>query len=186
MVIFTFHSHFLYKVKMLPIVTQTETPAPFDALFTQLSINATTYAHPQTFTVEESRAWEHLLPGGHTKNLFLRDKKEKMYLVTAIADTVIDLKKLADNLGAGRFSFGSADRLLRYLGVTPGSVTPLAVLNDLDLVVQPVLDSRLFDHDLVNFHPLRNDRTTAMTPQALEKFIEHTGHHAIRIDFTRI
>lgn len=171
---------------MSSIVTTALTPEPFAQVFTEHNITASTYAHPPTFTVEQSRAWEHLLPGGHTKNLFLRDKKENLYLVTAIAETVIDLKSLAAHLQAGRFSFGSPPRLLAALGVTPGSVTPLSLINDTERAVQVVLDARLFDHALINCHPLRNDMTTALSPADLEKFIAFTGHTAMRIDFSTI
>ena len=116
------------------------------------------------------------LPGGHVKNLFLRNKKGAMWLVVAEEDRQIDLKALGEKIGAGRVSFGSPDRLMQYLGVLPGSVTPFGVINDKGLEVQVVLDRALLDHDPVNVHPLTNDRTTAISPKDLLAFLEATGH----------
>lgn len=99
-----------------------------------------------------------------------------MWLVTCLEDREIDLKALADRLGAGRFSFASAERLMRYLGVVPGAVTPFAVINDRDGVVHMVLDAGLLEHDPVNFHPLDNAMTTAISANGLLRFLEHADH----------
>jgi Ala-tRNA(Pro) deacylase len=123
------------------------------------------------------------MPGGHTKNLFLKDKKGALFLVCAIADTAIDLNALSKALGAGRFSFGSAERLMRHLGVEPGSVTLFALINDPDRTVTLVLDEALFAHDPVNFHPLKNDATTAISPADMLKFIHSLGREPIRLAF---
>lgn len=162
------------------------TPEPLNGIFKNLGVDAVTYGHIPVFTVEEGRGFKHMMPGGHTKNLFLRDKKEKQWLITALWDTKIDLKKLEPVLGATRLSFGSPDRLLRVLGVTPGSVTPLALVNDLERQVKMVLDAALFNYDLVNCHPLRNDMTTAMTPKDLQKTLESWGYDIDIVDFTVI
>src|SRR5262244_4010522 len=116
----------------------------FDHL-AQLGIAQRTVEHPPVFTVEQAKALRGDLPGHHVKNLFLRNKKEEMWLVVALEDRAIDLKRLGEVLGAGRLSFGSAERLRRHLGVEPGSVTPLALINDRARLVQLVLDRGLSD-----------------------------------------
>lgn len=153
-----------------------QTPEPLGSQFAALGIDAVTYSHPPVFTVAEGEGWKHLIPGGQTKNLFLKDKKDQMWLVTAEAYTQVDLKALPDIIGAGRLSFGSADRLMNTLGVTPGSVTPLALVNDSGRQVRFVLDEKLLRCSTINCHPLRNDMTTAMTPDALLQFLRHLGY----------
>ncbi|MFZ0492929.1 MAG: prolyl-tRNA synthetase associated domain-containing protein, partial [Acidimicrobiia bacterium] len=122
------------------------------------------------------------LPGGHSKNLFLRTKKGAMWLIVAREDRQIDLKELATRLGSDRFSFGSPERLMGALGVIPGAVTPFAVINDTDRRVQVVLDRGLIEADPLNFHPLDNTMTTAITSNDLLRFLEATGHAPIVID----
>ena len=141
-----------------------------------LGIAQRSVTHPPLFTVEQSKALRGQLPGGHTKNLFLRNKKGAMWLVTSLEDRPLDLKKLGELLGAGRLSFGSAERLMRYLGVRPGVVTPLAVVNDRSSKVTLVLDSGLLEQELVNVHPLTNERTTAMAAGDLVRFAEAVDH----------
>jgi Ala-tRNA(Pro) deacylase len=152
------------------------TPDPLGALFAQLGIAAVTYAHPAVFTVAEGEGFKHRIPGGHTKNLFLKDKKDQLWLVTAAAYTAVDLKGLPELIGAGRLSFGSPERLLDALGVPPGSVTPLALLNDTQRRVRFVLDEKLTQCSTVNCHPLRNDMTTCLAPQDLLRFLQHLGY----------
>lgn len=159
------------------------TEADLFALFDRLSIAHHTHRHRPVFTVEEGADLKAAMPGGHTKNLFLKDKKGGIWLISAIAETAIDLNAVSKLLGAPRFSFGSAERLLEYLGVTPGSVTLYALINDPDARVRVVLDEALFARDPVNFHPLRNDATTAITPRDLIKFVRGTGHEPIRLAF---
>ena len=167
-----------------PVIT--ETPEPLASTFHSLDIPVTTYAHAPVFTVEEGRDFKHLIPGGHTKNLFLKDKKEKLWLVTALWDTEIDLKKLPARINAARVSFGNAALMEQVLGVTPGSVTPLAVINDSGRQVTPVLDARMLEQDLVNCHPLKNDKTTGLKPQDLVKFMESLGYTPLIVDFSRL
>jgi Ala-tRNA(Pro) deacylase len=149
----------------------------------QLGIAHRTVEHPPVFTVEEAKALRGNLPGHHIKNLFLRNKKEEMWLVVALEDRAIDLRRLGDVLGAGRLSFGSADRLKRYLGVEPGSVTPLSLANDEAHAVRLVLDRGVADGGPVNAHPLVNTMTTALTPADLLRFFEATGHTPRWLDF---
>src|SRR5215216_573929 len=118
-----------------------------------LGIAHNSVEHPPVFTVEEAQALRGELPGAHIKNLFLRNKKEEMWLVVALEDRAIDLKRLGEVLGAGRLSFGSADRLKRYLGVEPGSVTPLSLANEEARAVRLVLDRGMADGGPVNAHP---------------------------------
>lgn len=148
-----------------------------------LGIAHTTVEHPPVFTVEEAKAHRGVLPGHHIKNLFLRNKKEEMWLVVAIEDRAIDLKRLGDVLGAGRLSFGSPDRLRRTLGVEPGSVTPLSVINDEAHQVRLVLDSGLKEGGPINAHPLTNTMTTALSLADLERFLAATGHTPHWLDF---
>jgi Ala-tRNA(Pro) deacylase len=147
-----------------------------------LGIAYTNVVHPPVFTVEEDKALRGELPGSHIKNLFLRNKKGKMWLVTCLEDREVDLKTLGARLEAGRFSFGSAERLLTYLGVLPGSVTPFAVVNDAGGQVTMVLDSGVLDAGPVNCHPLVNTMTTAIAPADLIRFLEAEGHAPQMLD----
>jgi Ala-tRNA(Pro) deacylase len=154
-----------------------QTPDQLFAFLDQLGIAHTTVTHPPLFTVEQSRALRGQIPGGHTKNLFLRDKKNNVYLVTAEEDAEIDLKGLHRVLGAsGRFSFGSAELMMELLGVAPGSVTPLGVLHDTQGRINVVLDAALMEHGTINCHPLLNTMTTSLRRDDLLKFLEATGH----------
>lgn len=130
----------------------------------------------------ESASIKGEIPGAHSKNLFLKDRKGRLFLVVAKDDTAIDLKRLHEPLEAsGRLSFGSAELLGEVLGVEPGSVTPFAVFNDDDRRVRVVLDQRLMDHPLVSFHPLRNTATTTLAPGDLLAFLAATGHDPLVI-----
>ncbi|MEJ2623486.1 MAG: prolyl-tRNA synthetase associated domain-containing protein [Pseudolabrys sp.] len=154
-----------------------QTPDQLFAFLDSLGVAHKTVTHPPVFTVDEARELRGQLPGGHTKNLFLRDKKHELYLVVAPEDALIDLKGLHRLLGAnGRFSFGSADLLGEVLGVTPGSVTPFAAINDTDARVTVVLDAAMMEHETLNYHPLSNTMTTAISRDDLVKFLEATGH----------
>ena len=147
-----------------------------------LGIATRTVAHPPVFTVEEAKRLRGELPGGHCKSLFLRNKKGEMWLVVTLEDRAVDLKRLGERLGAGRLSFGSADRLVRHLGIVPGAVTPFAVVNDPERSVKVALDADMLRHDPLNFHPLRNDRTTAIAPADLVRFLEAEGHPPLILD----
>ena len=148
-----------------------------------LGIAHRTVEHPPVFTVEEAKALRGDLPGHHIKNLFLRNKKEEMWLVVALEDRAIDLKRLGEALGAGRLSFGSPDRLRRHLGVEPGSVTPFALVNDETHLVRLALDRGVAEGGPVNAHPLVNTMTTAIAPADLLRLFEATGHAPRWLDF---
>jgi Ala-tRNA(Pro) deacylase len=155
-------------------------PKTSDQLFATLDalgIRHATVKHPPLFTVEQSRALRGQIPGGHTKNLFLRDKKHALYLVVALENAEIDLKGLHRLLGAtGRLSFGSSDLLREVLGVDPGAVTPFGATNDAEARVTVVLDASMMQHETLNYHPLVNTMTTSIGREDLVKFLESTGH----------
>lgn len=141
-----------------------------------LGIKATTRDHPPVYTVEEARALRGDIPGGHCKNLFLKDKKEQLWLVVCLEDAEVDLKSLPARIGAARISFGKADLLKEVLGVEPGSVTPFALINDEEAQVNVVLDRNMMECELVSYHPLVNTATTTLKPAELLRFIESCGH----------
>lgn len=160
-------------------------PLTPDALFARLDglgIAHRTYSHPPVFTVAEAASLRGALPGGHCKSLFLKDKKAGLWLVVALEECRVDLKRLADTLGAPRFSFGSAELLYEVLGVRPGSVTPFAAINDGEGRVTVVLERAMLEHDPLNYHPLENDRTTAIAPAGLICFLEAGGHQPLIVD----
>jgi Ala-tRNA(Pro) deacylase len=153
------------------------TPDDLFAYLDRLGIAHATVTHAPAFTVEEARALHGRVPGGYTKNLFLKDKKDALFLVVALEDAAIELKSLHRRLGAsGRFSFGSAELLRATLGVEPGTVTPFAVLNDTDAKVSVVLDAVMMRHEILNYHPLRNTMTTTIARDDLVAFLTATGH----------
>ena len=158
--------------------TREEILARLDAL----GIRAETFDHPAVFTVEESRQHTRHIPGAHCKNLFLKDKKGALWLVTCADERRVDLNALSKRLGAARFSFGRPELLREVLGVEPGSVTPLAIVNDADRRVTHVLDKAWLGHELVNCHPLQNDATTALASADLLRFIRSTGHEPMIAD----
>ena len=159
-----------------PAPNHPATPDDLFARLKQLGVTVSTVTHPAAFTVEEGERHIGHLPGVHIKNLFLCDAKKRMWLVVAPSSRRIDLKMLPDLIGAARLSFGSSDRLLRVLGVTPGSVTPFSVINDPDAQVQVILDAWMMDQTLINAHPLINTMTTTISPAELMVFLVACGH----------
>jgi len=157
----------------------TAPPMTPDELFLRLDalgIAHRTHSHPPVFTVAEAAMLRGSLPGGHCKSLFLKDKKGGFWLAVMLEERRVDLKQLAARLGAPRFSFGGAADLLEVLGVRPGSVTPFALVNDVAHRVTLVLDAGMLEHDPLNYHPLSNDRTTAVATADLLRFIAACGH----------
>lgn len=159
-------------------------PADLFRRLDDLGIETETIEHPPVFTVEEAKALRGEIGGCHTKNLFLRNKKGTMWLFVCPEDRAIDLKALGGQIGAGRLSFGSAERLMKYLGVIPGAVSPLAIVNDNERKVRVVLDRALLGVDVLNFHPLDNGKTTAIRPDDFVQFLEAEQHspNIIRIE----
>jgi len=149
-----------------------------------LGIAAETQRHPPVFTVEEARALRDDMPGAHIKNLFLRDKKKRMWLLVCLADTAVDLKRVAAQLGARGLSFATPERLMEFWGVAPGAVTPFGAVNDRDGAVQVVLERAILDYPQVNCHPLDNAMTTAIATADLLRFLESEAHPPQFIDLS--
>ncbi|MGH7024245.1 MAG: prolyl-tRNA synthetase associated domain-containing protein [Caulobacteraceae bacterium] len=145
-----------------------------------------TLEHAAVFRVGEGEAALDALSGGHTKNLFLEDTKGGLWLISALQTTRIDLKALPAVIGSGRLSFGKAERLREALGVTPGSVTAFALINDADRRVRFVLDKALGQADPVNFHPLENTATTSVSQAGFRAFLAALGVAPIVVDFARL
>jgi Ala-tRNA(Pro) deacylase len=146
-------------------------------------IEQTTHDHPAVFRVEEGLDLKADLPGLHTKNLFLKDKKGRLWLISAAQDTVIDLKRAHRAMGADRLSFGNETLLWETLGVRPGSVTALGLINDADRRVTFVLDRRLWETAIVNFHPLANTATTALSQDSFRRVLALLDREPIVVDF---
>jgi Ala-tRNA(Pro) deacylase len=156
------------------------TPEDLLAFLENLGVASETVEHPPLHTVEESQALRGQIPGGHAKNLFVKDKKSRLFLLTLGEETPINLKRVHEKIGgSGRVSFGSGELLEEVWGVRPGAVTPFGAINDKQARVTVVLDSELMAHDRVNFHPLVNTRTTGLSPEGLMKFLRATGHEPV-------
>ncbi|MEH6629380.1 MAG: prolyl-tRNA synthetase associated domain-containing protein [Halopseudomonas aestusnigri] len=166
-----------------------QTPATPEHLIEKLStlgIETTTLTHPAVYTVEESKAHRGDLSGAHTKNLFLRNKKGKMWLLVCMEDRKIDIKLLGKALGAGKLSFGSADRLMEFLGIEPGSVSPFCAINDTSGQVKVILDSYMMTLSPINAHPLTNTMTTAIAPNDLVHFLQSIDHQPEELDMDNL
>lgn len=162
-------------------------PADLFARLEALGIETTTIRHPPVFTVEEAKTLRGELPGGHTKNLFVRDKKGRMWLIVCLEDRRVDLKALSGRLASGRLSFASAGRLMAHLGVVPGAVTPFALINDRTGAVTAVLDADMLTrHARLNFHPLDNAMTTGIAPEDLVRFLEAVDHAPVLLDMREV
>ena len=146
----------------------------------------TTVEHPAVFRVEEGLDLKAGLAGAHTKNLFLKDKKSRLWLISARQDTEIDLKRLDRVIGSARLSFGNAELMAEVLGLTPGSVTALGLINDVDRRVSFVIDRRLWEADIVNFHPLLNTATTGLEQAAFRQFLSIIGVEPMVVDFDQM
>ncbi len=160
-------------------------PASPDHLFARLSelgVETRTHHHPPVYTVEESKRLRGDLAGGHSKNLFLKDKKGNLWLVVALEDRAIDMKDLRRRIGSHPLSFGKPDLLMEVLGTEPGAVTPFALINDHDNRVKVILDSEMMAGEKLNFHPLTNTATTTISPSGLVTFIEACGHQPRIVD----
>ncbi|MER8518462.1 prolyl-tRNA synthetase associated domain-containing protein [Mesorhizobium sp. M0644] len=157
-----------------------KTEAELFAFLAGLGIEVSTRRHPPLFTVADSQALRGEIPGGHTKNLFLKDKKDNFFLVSVGEEAVVDLKHIHHLIGAaGRVSFGRPEMLMELLGVVPGAVTVFGLINDTERRIKVVLDEELMSHAVVNAHPLTNEATTSIAAADLVKFVEATGHDAV-------
>ena len=161
-------------------------PEQLFAHFDVLGISHRTVWHPAVFRVGEGEELKAGLPGGHTKNLFLKDAKGQLWLISSLQETRIDLKELPTAIGAGRLSFGSPDLMAETLGVAPGAVTAFALINDEGRRVRFVLDAALAASDPVNFHPLVNTATTAVSQADFRRFLDSVGATPIIVDFSAV
>ena len=161
------------------------TPEAIMAVLERLDISFSTHHHPPLRTVEDSKQFRTGMDGdgAHIKNLYMRDRKKKNFLVVADEDRTIDMKTLNGRIGCDRLSFGSADRLFEMLGVRPGAVSPLTLINDTDQRVRLVLDAKILHGGTIYVHPLVNDMTLGITPDGLQRFFQHTGHDPLVLDF---
>lgn len=142
-----------------------------------LGIATRTFEHPPLFTVEQSQALRGEIAGGHTKNLFLKDKKDDYFLLTVGEEAQVDLKQIHHTIGAAsRVSFGRPEMLMELLGVVPGAVTVFGLINDTQRRVELFLDAALMEHETINAHPLTNEATTQIARADLLRFIAATGH----------
>jgi Ala-tRNA(Pro) deacylase len=158
------------------------TPEDLIAYLDKLGVDSETVEHPPLHTVEQSQALRGQIPGGHSKNLFVKDKKSRLFLLTLGEETQVDLKRVHEKIGAsGRVSFGSGELLEEVWGVKPGAVTPFGAINDPEGRVTVVLDADLMANGRVNFHPLVNTRTTGLAPEGLLKFLRETGHEPLLV-----
>ena len=153
------------------------------AFFDAHAIDHTTIDHPAVFRVGEGEDIKQGIPGAHTKNLFLKDAKGRLWLISAQDDTQIDLKRLHTVIGSARLSFGSAELMEQVLGVTPGSVTAFALINDVEHRATFVLDRRLAEAERVNFHPMTNTATTGVSQAGFAKFLQALGITPLIVDF---
>ena len=158
------------------------TRAQLLARLDRLGIPHVTHEHAPVFTVEEAQAHTAHLPGGHCKSLFLKDKKGALWLLVCLDRRRIDMNRLSKALECPRLSFGKPDLLEEVLGVTPGSVTPFALINDTGHRVQPLLDAAMLAHDRLNYHPLTNTATTSIQADDLPRFVEACGHEVRILD----
>lgn len=153
------------------------------ALLDRLGVKHETLDHPAVFTVGEGGGIKAQLPGAHTKNLFLKDARGQLWLISAEGHAQIDLKRLHTVIGSARLSFGNAELMAQTLGVTPGSVTAFGLINDTDRRVRFVLDRTLAEADRVNFHPLTNTATTTVSREGFAAFLAGLGITPMVVDF---
>ncbi len=161
-------------------------PESLIAWMAEHGIDQTTHDHPAVFRVEEGAELKAAMPGAHTKNLFLKDKKGRLWLISARQDTVVDLKRAPKTIGSDKLSFGNEGLLYETLGVRGGSVTALGLINDPDQRVTFILDKALWEADIVNFHPLTNTATTALEQAAFRRFLALIGRGPMVVDFGQL
>lgn len=157
-----------------------KSPDELFAFLDSLGISVSTTRHPPLYTVADSQALRGQIAGGHTKNLFLKDRKDNFFLVTVDEDAEVDLKQIHHVIGAsGKVSFGKPEALMELLGVVPGAVTVFGLINDTVGKVKLVLDSALMENDIINAHPLTNEATTSIANADLVRFVKETGHEPL-------
>lgn len=163
------------------------TPDELLKFLADLGVATQTVTHPPLHTVGDSQRLRGEIDGAHAKNLFVKDKKSRLFLISALEDCALDLKSAHQALGGqGRVSFGSAELLEEVWGVKPGSVTPFGAVNDIGRRVSVVLDEELMRHALLNFHPLTNTRTTTIASADLIRFLDAVGHAPLIVRLPRV
>jgi len=176
---------FALKVQNIDFGTYDTMPVTPQQLLTELenlNIHYDSHFHPPLHTVEESQALRGKITGGHCKNLFLKDKKGELWLIVCLEDALIDMKTLNTKIGSARLSFGRPELLREILGVTPGSVTPFALINDSKTRVNVILDSEMMACEKLNYHPLSNEQTVTIRKEDLLVFIKSCGHKPRIVD----
>lgn len=153
------------------------------ALFEANGIAYTHNTHPPLFTVDQSKELRGDLPGAHVKNMFLKDKKSQLWLVTCMEYRQIRIRDLEKQIGAAKASFGKPELLWETLGIKPGAVSPFGLINDTDHAVRVVLDQQMLEQDPINAHPLHNEATTTVRSADFRRFFEITGHKPVVVDF---
>lgn len=153
------------------------------ALFDESGITYVHHAHPPLFTVEDSKALRGDLPGAHVKNMFLKDKKDRIWLVTCLEHRKIRIRDLEKDVGAAKCSFGKPELMWDVLGLRPGAVSAFGLINDTEHRVTAILDRSVLDADTVNAHPLHNEATTALSSADFSRFFDITGHTPLLVDF---
>lgn len=164
-------------------MTEKKGEAELYALFGANGIGWTHHVHPPLHTVEESRQLRGDLPGAHVKNMFLKDRKDRLWLVTCLEQRQIRIRDLEKEIGAQKCSFGKPDVLWDALGLLPGAVSPFGLINDAGHRLTAVLDKQMLDHDPINAHPLHNEATTAVSAADFRRFFAITGHAPVVVDF---
>ena len=160
-----------------------KTPDELLAFLAEIGAQPVNHEHPAVFRVDEGEDLKRAIPGAHTKNLFLKDAKDQLWLVSAEGHAVIDLKRLHTVIGSARLSFGNAALMAQTLGVSPGSVTAFGLVNDTGRRVRFVLDRTLAEAERVNFHPLTNTATTTVTADGFRRFLAAIGVTPLVVDF---
>ena len=154
------------------------------ALFDDLGIEYKNHDHRPVFTVDEGHDIKKAIAGGHSKNLFLKDKDGEFFLICAIGETQIKLNQVHKAINSARLSFGSEEFLWEKLGVRPGSVTLFSLINNNPPSLTLILDNAIFEHEIINFHPLLNNATTSIKANDIAKFVKHWGGKAMIADFS--
>lgn len=167
-------------------MTDKKGEAELYALFDRHGIAYIHHTHPPLHTVEESRELRGDLPGAHVKNMFLKDKKDRLWLVTCLEHRRIRIRDLEKRVGAAKASFGKPELLWEVLGIRPGAVSPFGLINDEDRHVTPILDRQMLEVDPINAHPLHNEATTGISNADFRRFFDITGHEPIIIDFDEL
>lgn len=145
-------------------------------LFDQLNISYTNHEHEPVFTIEEGKGRFDHIPGAHCKTLFMKTKQGDYFLIVMLGDSRLDMKELSNRLSCGKLSFASPERLMEHLAITPGSVTPFALVHEQEKKITVILDDQMMEYDVLNYHPLRNDMTTTIAREGLVTFLDHVGH----------